>query len=348
MGPAVENASSPRGRSRRWRRSAVRATVVVVAVVVIGYAAASWYVYDRVGTAPRRCAAGDVANTPQAFVTRNPAFQPIADRNTMPAPEEIRFASRDPQIPDVELAGWWIPAARADAPAVVVVHGIQSCRREANVLVPAGMLARAGMSVFLMDIRDHGDSGGDDGRFAGGSEEYLDVLGAWDWVRAQGVPAGHIGVLGVSFGAISSLIAGGEEPRVAAVWADSAASRLDEGMGNFVVDQLHDPTGISRVVVPGAIVWARVIAGDDLTKYNPIDEVRRYTGRSLAFVHGERDPVLPASMAAELDAAAVAGGAVTPEPWVVAGAGHTEAVFYEPAEYERRLVACFTAALEAR
>jgi uncharacterized protein len=333
-------------RAPRVRRGRLLPTVVLVIVLVAAvYGAASWFVYDRVGTAPGECAAGDRSNTPEAYRTRNPAFQSIADANTMPAPQEIRFPSRDPQIPDVELAGWWIPAARADAPAVILVHGIQSCRREANVLVPAGMLHRAGFSVLLMDIRDHGDSGGDDGRFAGGSEEYLDVLGAFDWVVAQGVAEERVGILGVSFGAISALVAGGQEPSVHAVWADSAASRLDEGMGNFVVDQLGDPTGLSRVVVPGAVLWARILAGDDLTRYDPVDEVARYAGRAVAFVHGAEDRVLPASMSAELQAAAERAGATTPEPWIVARAGHTEAVFVEPGEYERRLLAFFTAAL---
>ncbi|HEY3334151.1 MAG TPA: CocE/NonD family hydrolase [Candidatus Limnocylindrales bacterium] len=325
---------------RRWAGAAIAALVVLV-----GYGAVSWYVYDQVGTAPRACHDGDRGNTPQAYTTSKAAFQAIADANTMPAPQEIRFPSRDPQIPQVALAGWWIPAATADAPAVVLVHGIKSCRREANVLIPAGMLHRAGFSVFLMDLRDHGDSGGDDGRFAGGSEEYLDVLGGWDWVRAQGVPAARIGIVGLSFGAVSSVIAGGQEPGVAAVWADSVASRLDEGIGNYVVDQLGDPTGLARVVVPGAILWARILAGDDLTRFNPIDEVAHYTGRSIAFVHGELDKVLPASMAVEMQAAAVAAGATSPEAWIVPGAGHTEAVFLAPDEYESRLLAFFTAAL---
>jgi dipeptidyl aminopeptidase/acylaminoacyl peptidase len=328
-------------RRRRWLGLAA----VVAIVAVVGYGAASWYVYDTVGTAPGECWKEDRANTPEAFTTRDRAFQDIADANTMPAPQEVRFASRDPQIPDAELAGWWIPAEADDAPAVVLVHGIQSCRREANVLIPAGMLHRAGFSVFLIDMRDHGDSEGDDGRFAGGSEEYMDVLGAWDWVRDQGVPDDRIGVLGVSFGALSSVIAGGQEPGIAAVWADSVASRLDEGMSNFVVDQLNDPTGLSRVLVPGAMVWARLIAGDDLTKFNPIDEVARYTGRPIAFVHGELDAVLRASMATEMHDAAVAAGASSPDAWIVTGAGHTEAVFFEPAEYEQRLVDFFTGAL---
>ena len=160
-------------------------------------------------------------------------------------------------------------ASPTDAPAVVLVHGIQSCRREASVLLAAGMLHKAGFSVFLMDLRDHGDSEGDDAGFAGGSEEYLDVLGGWDWVHAQGVPESRIGLLGLSFGSITTLLAGGEDARVAAVWADSAPPRIDEAIGLFIADQLHDSTGLSRALVPGALIWARLIAGDDLDEAQP-------------------------------------------------------------------------------
>jgi fermentation-respiration switch protein FrsA (DUF1100 family) len=209
------------------------------------------------------------------------------------------------------------------------------------------MLHRAGFSVLLMDLRDHGDSEGDDGRFSGGTEEHLDVLGAYDWLVAQGVPADRIGVLGMSIGSMTAIIAGGQEPGIRAVWADSAATTMDAAMGNFVVDQLGDPTGLARILVPGAMVWARVLANDELGTFDPIDEVAAYGGRSIAFVHGALDGVLPASMTQELHDAAVATGATTPDAWIVADAGHTEAVFKDPQGYDQRLIAFFTAALGA-
>jgi fermentation-respiration switch protein FrsA (DUF1100 family) len=201
--------------------------------------------------------------------------------------------------------------------------------------------------VFVLDLGDQGDSGGGAGRFPGGNEAHLDVLGAWDWVRATGVPADRIGIAGVSFGSMNAVIAGGQEPSVPAVWADSSTTRMDVAMGNFVVDQLHDTTGLARTLVPGAMVWARVVAGDDLGRFNPIDEVDHYGGRAIAFVHGALDPVLPPSMSVELHDRAVAAGATTPDVWIVGDAGHTEAVFKDPAGYEERLVAFFTAALGA-
>ncbi len=335
-------------RSRPSRRGWIAAGLAVVAVLlVLVYAGMSFVVYDGVGAAPGACDPQDRDNTPAAYRVRPGYDQAIADANLMPVPQDVTLASRDPQMPGDKLAGWWIPQPDAAAPAVIVVHGIKSCRREANALIPAGMLYRAGFSVFVMDLRDHGDSGGDDGRFSGGTEEHLDVLGAWDWVRATGVPAERIGIAGVSFGSISAVIAGGQEKAVAAVWADSSTTRMDIAIGNFVVDQLKDPTGLSRILVPGAMVWARLIAGDDLGKFNPIDEVDAYGGRSIAFVHGGLDTVLPATMSVELLDRAVAAGATTPDVWIVADAKHAEAQFKDPAGYEQRLVAFFTAALGA-
>jgi uncharacterized protein len=317
----------------------------IVVVLVLAYAGASYAVYAAVGTAPGECWPRDAANTPASFVVPDDVDPALADANTIATFEDVRFRSRDANMHGKDLAGWWIPVGDGSGPAVVLVHGIQSCRREANVLIPAAMLHRAGFSVLLMDLRDHGDSEGDDGRFAGGSEEYLDVLGGWDFIRTQGVPAKRIGLLGVSFGSLNALIAGGQEPQVPAVWADSAPARTGESIGFFLASQLHDPTGLSKVLVPGTVLWAKAIAGDDLTRFDAIDEVARYEDRSVAFVHGADDPVLPARYATELHDAAVAAGARTPDAWIEPGAGHTEGVYVDPTGYERRLVAFFSSAL---
>ncbi len=95
-------------------------------------------------------------------------------------------------------------------------------------------------------------------------------------------------------------------------------------------------------------LWARLIANDDLTKYDPIDEVAAYAGRHIAFVHGALDKVLPASMATELHDTAAAAGAITPDAWIVPDAGHTQGIYYDPAGYEQHLVSFFTTALGAQ
>ncbi len=332
-----------KGRHRR-RRWLIAVAVLLALVLAVGYAGVSFAVYDSLSKAPQACWPADQANTPDNFTVPKEFDPSLATTYRMPKPADVTFTSRDATIPDAKLAAWWIPAdgvTAASAPAVIVVHGIKSCRRESSVLLTAGMLHKHGYSVFLMDLRDHGDSQGDDARFAGGSNEYLDVLGGWDWIRAQGVPASRIGIEAMSFGSASALIAGSKEPQVAAVWADSAYTDTSKAIGLFLKDQ----TGLPDVLVPGSLIWARLLTGQDLTKYSPITEVKNYAGRSLAFVHGALDPVLPPSMAAELhDAAAVAGAHVA-DVWVVPGAKHTQGVYVDPAGYEQRLAAFFDGAI---
>ena len=62
--------SYPTTAGRRRRRWLAIGALVAVIVVVVGYGAVSYVVYDGVGTAPRACHDEDVANTPDAYTVR--------------------------------------------------------------------------------------------------------------------------------------------------------------------------------------------------------------------------------------------------------------------------------------
>jgi fermentation-respiration switch protein FrsA (DUF1100 family) len=318
---------------------------VLAVLLVLAYAGVSYAVFDGLSYAKGGCWESAAANTPDRFTVDARWGAGLADAYAMPKPQDVVFNSRDAAAANVNLAAWWIPAGgtttAAEAPAVVVVHGVKSCRREASVLLAAGMLHKHGYSVFIMDLRNHGDSGFDaDHRIAAGSDEYLDILGGWDWVRTQGVPASRIGVVGFSLGSGVALVAGGEEPAVQAVWADSSFTQMEKALGYFVKDQ----TGLPDIVVPGAILWGRLNA-IDFVRFDPITEVGKYQGRSLAFAHGARDKVLPVAMATTMHDAAAAAGAHVADVYVVPNAGHTEEVYADPSGYEARIVAFFGQAL---
>jgi dipeptidyl aminopeptidase/acylaminoacyl peptidase len=250
----------------------------------------------------------------------------------MPEPESVSFPGRDPGI---EISGWYVSADPA-APAVVVVHGHSACKRDHGVLLPAGMLHRQGLSVLLIDLRDHGDSTFEDGRYAGGTEEYRDVLGAWDWLQtAKGLSADRIGLLGISLGAATVLIASGEEPGVAATWEDSSYADIEVAIRAELVRN-HYPT----ILAPGGVLMARLLSGDDLASLSPIGAVRKIGARPLFITHGTADQRLSVDYAHDLEEARRAAGG-TVESWIVPGAGHTEAMLLQPDEYERRLVDFF-------
>jgi hypothetical protein len=202
------------------------------------------------------------------------------------------------------------------------------------------MLARNGFSVLMMDMRDQGDSDMEDGRLGWGSEEYLDVLGAWDWLQsAQGLQASRIGLMGESLGASSAIIAMGEEQAIAATWADSGFADL-----GVLFDERIARDGKPTWLRPGVIGWARIIANDDLLARRPVDEVGKIGARPLAIVHGLGDLDLDAQHAKEL-ASAHATFVPGYEPWLVPRALHLQAAFAAPAEYERRIVEFFRANL---
>jgi uncharacterized protein len=327
--------------ARRWLRALATGLALLVAIVLVGYVVASYAVYDTLAGAPGECRERDALDTPQRFGIEGMDEEDVA-AYAMPAPLDVGLRSRDERVPDLTLRAWWIPVDRADGPAVILVHGWKTCRRDDSILLAAGMLHRQGFGVLLLDLRDHGDSDDEDGRFAGGSEEYLDVLGAWDWLVARGGPAERIGILGMSFGAATSVIAGGEEAGVRAVWADSSFTDIGEATRAFLVHE-----GYPEVLEPGAQLMARLVGGDDLGARSPLAAMPRYAGRPLAIVHGAADDFLPWRFAAELRAAAEAGGVDLREYWIVPGAGHARSVVEEPEAYERRMVAFFAGALGA-
>ena len=182
----------------RRRTIAISVEAVAMTIFAVGYGAASAVVYDKLTKVTGDCPPAWAENDPTDFKLYGYDGGPVPDREDfdtspyfMPEPEVVTIPSRDAGI---EVSGWYIPAAEPDTPTVIVVHGVTACKRDHAVLLPAGMLHRNGFSVLLIDLRDHGDSTFEDGRYAGGTEEHRDVLGAWDWLQsAKGVPAERIG-----------------------------------------------------------------------------------------------------------------------------------------------------------
>jgi dipeptidyl aminopeptidase/acylaminoacyl peptidase len=297
-------------------------TVVLVGFILGGLGIFTAGLYDRLTIVSPDCGGAYRGQTPASFG--------MADY------QEVRFPSRDAGI---TIAAWWVPGTTADAPAVVLAHGSPECKRSTSVLFPAAMLHRHGYAVLLIDLRNEGSSTITNGRFAGGVGEARDVLGAWDWLRREkGLAASRIGLFGVSLGAGAVVIALGFEPGVAAVWEDSGYADIVETfrwrLAMFLIPfYFSDVTfEISR------------LKGEEIASPSPQDSLRALNGRPLAIVHGALDLAVPLCQAWELESAARAAGG-HPEVWIVPGVGHVGAMGSRPAEYERRMIAFFDAAL---
>ena len=330
-----------------WARlRGVLAGVCVVFATVLwgGYGAAGAIVYGQITHVDALCGGRFADHDPGHWDTDgiSSEFTVSLDPGPYLIPdfEEVTFPSRDPR--QYALKAWWAPAANASAPVVLLVHGQSSCRRDPVLLLPAGMLHRNGFSVLLVDLRDHGDSEVEDARYSNGTEEYLDVLGAWDWLVASGISPARIGVLGESLGAAVAIIAVGQEPRIAALWEGSSYANY-----RAIATEELSRLGYPHFLLDAAVRMGRLISGDDVTAHDPDGEIARLAGRPLFIVHGAADGRINPHHAFDLASAATAGG--TPvEPWIVPGAHHSEAAFIDPDAYEVRLVGFFRDALTER
>lgn len=328
-------------RTRRSRLVAVGLTAIL-SLGVVGYAGAGLYILNTGTQLPGGCHVEHAAFTPaswsnQTWVSGDWTSTVDATAYFMPDYQAVTFPSRDRAI---TIDAWLIPARAAGAPVVIAVHGQGSCKRDPAILLPAGMLHRQGFGVLMIDLRDSGASSTEDGRFGAGSDEYRDVLGAWDWLVARGVAPSRIGVFGHSGGAAAITVAMGEEPQIAAGWEESGF--MD--MQTMVKEELRR-MGYPEALAPAASFWAKAL-GDDFVTLSPLAAVAKIGTRPFQIVHGTND--LRVNVHHATDALAVQRRAnPAADAWLIPNGGHVQGPFLMPSEYESRLGTFFRAALGA-
>ncbi|MFQ5400475.1 MAG: alpha/beta hydrolase [Anaerolineae bacterium] len=311
-------------------------TILAVTVILLAggaYLAVSYVLYDKLTSVRDGCQT-PLPNRPDNFSDRSGFWRDDFDYAAyfMPGYESVRFPSRDA---DFTIAGWYVENA-PDAPVVIVVHGLGSCKNAITVLVPAGMLYKAGFNVLMLDMRDVNESDYEDGRFAVGNEEYLDVLGGWDWlVNEKGIPPERIGMMGNSLGAATTLIAFSQEPRLAAVFVDSPFDNLPQ-----IINEELDRNNYPRFLTPGGILMARLVAGDNVLAHNPYEAIENANGRPLYILHGTGDTRINVRHSIQLQQRAEAVGA-NGTFWFPDGVEHVHAASELTGEYEQRLITFF-------
>ncbi len=240
-------------------RKLVVVVVILVVLAIAAYLAIGWQVYSQLADVRGTCDK-HLVNTPTHFENVS-NWEGDSDYSAWFVPEydEVRFPSRQDGI---EIAGWYLESD-STAPAVIILDGIGGCRAAQAALVPAGMLWHNGFNVLVIDLRDTGASGSENGYATLGNEEYLDALGAWDWlIETKGFSEKVVGILGNSLGAATVLIAFQQEPSVAAIAVNSPYANLPQ----IVREQLHKngfPTFIAPAVIAAPLLVTR-------GKYHPL------------------------------------------------------------------------------
>ncbi|HXE12334.1 MAG TPA: alpha/beta fold hydrolase [Bryobacteraceae bacterium] len=195
--------------TRLWRSFAAIVVVMVLFYALAGYLGSA----DMFGEHPR-----------WRGMNREPADFGLRS-------ETVSFDSID----GIQLKAWWLPTLEAPRGAVIIAHGIDHTRQ---VMLPrAAFLVRGGWDALLLDLRGHGESGGT--FVSPGLLEARDILGAVRYIRSRGNKE-PIVLLGISYGAVASLIAASESPEITAVVSDGAfltGKAVSEDIGSHY---LHD------------------------------------------------------------------------------------------------------------
>jgi uncharacterized protein len=243
--------------------------------------------------------------------------------------EDVRLPARGG---DVQLAAWYMPRQGTDR-AVVLVHGASVNRwiEFGGGFLRLGVeLQRRGFAVLMIDLRAHGDSEGE--RVSFGVEERRDVMGAVDWLRAQGFAPGSIGVLGVSMGASAAIGAAAEDADIGALVADCGFA----DMGALLRRHWYSASGgLPSFYLPTTILMGKLL-GYDFFSDSPVAEIGLIAPRPVLIIHGEADPLVPLSDAQQLVAAGPSA-----ELWAVPGAVHGGSYGTNPQAYTERVAAFF-------
>ena len=211
--------------------------------------------------------------------------------------EDVSFSATD-KIP---LRGWYIRSAGAPVGTVIIAHGINGNR--SDMLSRAAFLVRDGYDTLLIDLRDHGESGG---TYAGpGYMESRDIVGALNYLRGRGVD-GKIAVMGHSYGAVAALYAAAHSPGFAEVISDGAYISFEDMVSRATTLLAEDPERsfwerlglrlagfqvILEAVKP--IYYLRTGIWLDGQKANALVAISRIGPRPILFIAGEDDKICP-------------------------------------------------------
>ncbi|MBN1367261.1 MAG: alpha/beta fold hydrolase [Dehalococcoidales bacterium] len=242
--------------------------------------------------------------------------------------ENVTFPSLDEKL---ILHGWLLPGSK-DGEIIIMVHGNGFNRDDPGIgtLDIANQLIQHGYNVLMFDLRGYGESDGS--TVSGGYYEKRDVEGAVVFAKERGFE--HIGVLGFSLGAVSSLLAAAEDKDIDAVVSDSSYADLNDIMG----PEFKKRTKAPELFLEPILFMIKIMYGVDFAGIRPVAAVPEIAPRPVLFIHGEDDDMIPANHAYRLYEAADNS---LDELWVVPGAGHVKSFKVQPQEYIERVTAFF-------
>ncbi|MFB2923478.1 alpha/beta hydrolase [Aerosakkonema funiforme] len=225
---------------------------------------------------------------PSRVIKKTPSFYNLNYQNV-----RLPVSTKDGKIEIIH--GWWIPASNPQAPIILYFHH-NAINIGANVS-QAEDFHKLGYSVLLIDYRGFGQS---EGNFPTESQVYQDAEAAWNYlINTRKISPKQIIIYGHSLGAAIAIDIAVKHPEAAGLIVQNSFTNLRDMTKRF------------------GLFWILPI---DLLLRQRFDSLKKISFLKIPvlFIHGVRDPQIPAKMSQTLFAA-------TPAPkrlLLIAEGGH--------------------------
>jgi pimeloyl-ACP methyl ester carboxylesterase len=230
------------------------------------------------------------------------------------------------------LAATYWPGRTPTSPAVLLIHGNGASR--AALAGNAAWLAGQGYAAMTLDLRGHGQSEAAPKSF--GLHESRDAAAALAWLKRKGHR--KVGVVGVSLGGASALLAEGGPLPAEAIVLQAVYPDIRRAIGNRIAGLIGRMPAL--VLEPLLSYQARLRLSVAPERLSPVAALPDFGGAVFAIGGGEDGHTPPEEIRA-LYAAAPGAKAL----WIVPGLDHRQVCELQSEEYRRRLLAFFEATL---
>ncbi len=218
---------------------------------------------------------------------------------------------------------------------VILVSGYGDTQEQ--MLSIAEFLHHAGFSVLTYNSRARAPSGGK--YVTLGALEQQDVVSIVNYaIGRRDVDASRIGILGISMGGSTAILAAAKDQRIRAVVDDSGFSDAQGVIAASFEHFIHLP---SFPFAPITVGIADFRANIDVSRVRPMDVIGKISPRPLLIIHEAGDSIVPVDNSVRNFAAA----RQPKEVWLVPSAGHGQAQTTAKLEYQARVTRFFEGAL---
>ena len=238
--------------------------------------------------------------------------------------ENISFKSRDGKV---NIAGWFFKADSSNR-TIILVSGSDQNRIDPGFgsdKVARDLLAND-FNVLMFDFRGRGQS--DKAVYSIGYYEKYDLAGAYDYLINRGYKPEHIGVISISLGGGTAVLALPLMSQVGGLVLDSSYSDTH----TLIARELPGRSGLPKIFSWGISFWARIIYRVKFDEMVPKDTLKNYRDRKFLIIHGTTDKYIPVQ-----DSLDLAKSSPKSELWIVPEAGHVKAYEKDPKDYIRRV-----------